>query len=172
MTRIDIRPAEESDLAAILALYRAVAGIPGGLLRRVHEITPDYIARNFDAARRSGLSLVAVDDGGIVGELHGHVPGVHQLRHVMGDLTVAVHPGAQGRGIGRRLFERFLGDTRRDFPQMRRVELFCRADNERAVALYRSLGFEVEGVLRGRVADDRGFYGDDLIMGLDLTAGS
>ncbi len=165
---IDIRPAVESDLDDILTLYRAVAEVPGGLLRRVHEITPGYVRKNFDAARRSGLSFVAADEDGIVGELHGHVPGVHQLRHVLGDLTIAIHPRAQGQGIGRRLFDRFLADVRRDFPGVRRVELFCRADNVRAVALYTSLGFEIEGTLRGRVADDRGVYEDDLIMGLLL----
>lgn len=170
MTRIDIRQAEEADLDGILVLYRAVAAVPGGLLRRAHEITPDYVRKNFDAARRSGLSRVAVADGRIVGELHGHVPAIHQLRHVMGDLTIAIHPEAQGTGLGRRLFVDFLDGVRRDFAHLRRVELFCRGDNERAVALYTSLGFVMEGRLRGRVADDRGFYADDLLMGLDLTA--
>ncbi len=165
--RIDIRDGHLGDFEALLNLYREVAAVPGGLLRREAEITPDYIRYFVEHARARGLSVVAVDeDRHVVGELHGWVPNIRQLLHVMSDLTIAVSPRAQGQGVGRRLFEGFLARVRERFSGVERVELFCRSDNARAVALYKSLGFIEEGRLVGRVRDERGFVADDLIMTL------
>ena len=48
---------------------------------------------------------------------------------------------------------------------MLRVELGVRADNLRAVALYRSLGFVEEGVRRDFVRLGDGSFVDDITMG-------
>jgi len=167
--KIDIREGHAGDFEALLTLYREVAVVPGGLLRREYEITSDYIRYFLEHSLARGISVVAVDeDRRVVGELHGWVPNIRQLFHVMGDLTIAVSPRAQGQGVGRRLFEGFLARVRERFSGVERVELFCRSDNARAVALYRSLGFVEEGRLVGRVRDERGFIADDLIMTLRL----
>jgi len=167
--KIEIRDGHIGDFEALLTLYREVAAVPGGLLRREYEITPEYIRYFLEHSLARGISVVAVDDERrIVGELHGWVPNIRQLFHVMGDLTIAVSPRTQGRGVGRRLFEGFLVRVRERFPGVERVELFFRSDNGRAVALYMSLGFIEEGRLVGRVKDERGFIADDLIMTLRL----
>ena len=49
------------------------------------------------------------------------------------------------------------------------VELQVRADNPRAIALYRSHGFEHEGTRRALVRADDGRLVDDLVMGLLFT---
>ena len=165
--KIDIRETHLGDFEALLGLYREVAAVPGGLLRREYEITPDYVRYFMEHAGARGVSVVAVDtDRKVVGELHGWVPNIRQLFHVMGDLTIAVSPRTQGQGVGRLLFEGFLTRVRRRFSGVERVELFCRSDNARAIALYESQGFVEEGRLAGRVKDDRGFVADDLIMAL------
>ena len=66
-------------------------------------------------------------------------------------------------GLGRRLIEPTL-EAARAFP-LARVELAVRADNERAIALYRKVGFEVEGRRRRAMLVD-GVYYDDIIMAL------
>ena len=54
-----------------------------------------------------------------------------------------------------------------------RVELYTRADNARAIALYHALGFTTEGVRRRFVRRDDGTLIDDLVMGLLMeTAGA
>ena len=164
----EIRRATPTDAGEILAVYQSAAAQGGGLLRREHEVTADYVGRNLTNSLSRGVSLVAVRDGDIVGEIHGWAPALRQLRHVLGDVTVALDPQAQGRGLGRRLFEAFIATVRRDLPHIAIIELFCREDNARAIALYRSLGFIEQGRLTNRVGLDDGTYIDDLIMALPL----
>jgi len=57
--------------------------------------------------------------------------------------TIGVDPAYQGRGIGRRLLADLL-----DFADGGVVYLEVRTDNDTAIALYRSVGFEQIGVRR------------------------
>jgi len=168
-TMNEIRRSTLDDAEAILTVYKRAAAQGGGLLRREHEVTPACIERNLGYSLSRGVSLVAVHDGRIVGEIHGWAPSLRQLRHVLGDVTIALDPDAQGQGLGRRLFEAFIAAVRTDLSHIAIIELFCREDNARAIALYRSLGFVQQGRLTNRVGLDDGTYIDDLIMALPLA---
>lgn len=161
---VPIRFAVAEDRDALFALYRAVAAVEGGLARVEDEITPDTVAHNLRAALDRGVSLVALADGAVVGELHAWRPEPRVFAHVLGDLTVAVHPDHQGRGIGRALFVALLDHVRERLPDIRRVELVARQSNARAIALYESLGFVREGRLRGRIRSVGGGFEDDIPM--------
>lgn len=50
-------------------------------------------------------------------------------------------------------------------PTIEKIELRVRSTNPRAIALYRSLGFSVEGTLKKRIKLRHG-YADDLCMAL------
>jgi putative acetyltransferase len=163
MDRI-VRRAEATDSAAIAALYRRVAATPGGLARAADEVTEGYVEHFMANARESGIELVAVVDGQIVGEIHCSRPGPRVFGHVLGDLTVAVASECQGQGIGRALFEALLAAVQRERPDVERVELFVRETNVRAIGLYESLGFVREGELRRRVRSVDGGRESDLIM--------
>jgi putative acetyltransferase len=72
--------------------------------------------------------------------------GMGRRRHTA-EIGMAVHDDYQGRGVGTALLsglielaERWLG--------LIRLELTVYTDNERAIALYKRLGFVVEGTLR------------------------
>jgi putative acetyltransferase len=82
----------------------------------------------------------------------------------MGDLTVAVHPDAQGQGIGRRMFARMLDEVVREHRDVTRVELITQEGNARALHLYESLGFRREGRLEGRIRTDDGGTEADIPM--------
>jgi ribosomal-protein-alanine N-acetyltransferase len=76
--------------------------------------------------------------------------------------TIAVAPGAQGRGLGRRVLDHLLEHARQD--GCRRIHLEVRADNDAAIRLYENAGF-------GRVRVRQRYYpdlSDALVMGLDL----
>jgi ribosomal protein S18 acetylase RimI-like enzyme len=166
----NIRSSTLADEAAILGVYRAAARQGGGILRREDEVTPAYIRHNLENSLRSGLSLVAVSDAGAcLGELHAWPSETRQLGHVLGNVTIAVDPAAQGQGIGRVLFTHLI-TAARAMPKIRIIELFCREDNVRAIALYTSFGFVEEGRLNGRVWQEDGPYLADLVMALHLTA--
>jgi putative acetyltransferase len=83
---------------------------------------------------------------------------------VLGNLTVAVSPAAQGRGIGRRLFERLLTEVRLHWPHIQRVELVTQESNQRAQRLYESLGFVREGRMERRIRSPHGGVEADIPM--------
>lgn len=66
--------------------------------------------------------------------------------------TIAVDPAFQGRGLGKRLLDVCLKEARRRGCD--RFSLEVRADNNRAIALYKKSGYEITG----RVAK---YYEDD-----------
>ena len=141
-------------------LYKRVAQKPGGLARLANEISPDYVSDFLTKAQADGVSLVAVDDGAVVGEIHACSPGLFIFSHVLSDLTIAVDPAQQGRGTGRLLFESFMARVQNG-TDIRRVELISRESNERAIAFYESLGFVKEGRLEARVRNvDETFEAD------------
>ena len=160
-----IRHAAPDDHAQILALYRDVARIPDGLARTPAEVTDAYVAGFMQKAAADGREFVYVEDGVIRGELHCSRVGIASLAHLLTDLTVAVAPQCQGKGVGRRLFGALLAEVTTAMPHITRIELFAREANVRARSLYASLGFVEEGRLRGRVNNARGEPETDTIMG-------
>ena len=160
-----IRKALEQDHAQLLELYRAVAAVPDGIARTPDEVTPEYVGGFMQKAAHNGIELVWEEGGRLLGEIHASGPGIASLAHLLTDLTIAVHPKAQGKGIGRGLFSSLLGIVSAEMAHITRVELFARESNARARALYGSLGFVEEGRLRARVNNARGEPETDTIMG-------
>jgi putative acetyltransferase len=77
-----------------------------------------------------------------------HPAGTHvRRRHVM-SLGIAVHPQAQGQGVGRALM-RSLCEWADQWGQVLRIELTVFVDNERAIRLYEQQGFVKEGRMTG-----------------------
>jgi ribosomal protein S18 acetylase RimI-like enzyme len=66
-----------------------------------------------------------------------------------GTLGIGLLPEFRGKGIGRKLMRRTIGAA---FPfGLTRIELTVRENNVNAIALYKSLGFEIEGLHRNAV---------------------
>ena len=66
-----------------------------------------------------------------------------------GTLGIGLLPDFRGRGIGRRLMQQTI-DAAFAFG-LTRIELTVREGNINAIALYKSLGFETEGLHRNAV---------------------
>jgi GNAT superfamily N-acetyltransferase len=169
MSDLTVRPAVPDDAEAILALHRRVAAQPGGLARRPDEVTADYVAHAMATAAGGGVNLVAVDANGAVrGELHVERMNVGIFAHVLTDLTVAVDPDWQGRGVGSALFRVLIDTARTMTPPVGRIELWTGAANLGAQRLYQRLGFKIEGRMIGRGRYPDGHVEDDIVMGLLL----
>ena len=84
--------------------------------------------------------------------------------HVV-ELTMAVHEGYQGRGIGKKLLSHLI-DWARSNPKVERIELRVRSSNTNAIELYKKMGFVQEGrmIKRLKIGPDR--YLDDFAMAL------
>lgn len=160
-----IRKAVSGDRAQLLALYKLVATVPDGIARTPDEVSDEYVDGFMHKAATSGVELVWEEGGRILGEIHASCPGIRALAHLLTDLTIAVAPEAQGRGVGRALFQALLDEVSLHMPHIHRVELFARVSNQRARALYLSLGFVEEGRLRARVNNSLGVAEDDTLMG-------
>jgi putative acetyltransferase len=173
-----LRLATVADAAALVALERVVVRARAGVVKHDDEVAPDAEA----FVRRAGPSLVGAENADgrsfrLVAEVGGALVGdvvftrmpFRMLRHVA-LVGLGVHPDAQGVGLGRALMASALAHARAlrdaDGARITRVELYVRADNARARALYEALGFVTEGARRAFLRDDDGTYVDDLVMGL------
>lgn len=106
--------------------------------------------------------FVALDGERVVGWCDV-MPRERPVTRHCGVLGMGILPEWRGQGVGRRLMERTL-EAARAFP-LARVELAVRADNAGAIALYRKVGFAVEGRRQRAMLVD-GVYYDDIIMAL------
>jgi len=86
--------------------------------------------------------FVAEVDGKMVGVV-GLMLGKGRTQHSC-ELFIYVHDNYQGMGLGRRLMNAAL-DLADNWLMLERVYLSVYTDNDRAKALYESLGFELEG---------------------------
>ena len=161
-----IRPARREDAGAIAAGEWQAASVPGRLNALPGEIPEQAYADKIEGLAQTphGLYLVAEQDGVISGHLLLDPFPLASNSHIC-TLTVVVYPHWQARGIGRKLLNQAV-EWARTAPKVEKIELMVRATNERAIRLYRSLGFEEEGRIRRRVRESNGVYHDDIAMGL------
>jgi putative acetyltransferase len=117
-------------------------------------------------ALSGGLAIGAWDGPHLAGIIKAsRMPSV-QFQHVLWDLTVAVDPEFQGRGIGGRLFAELLANATTLTPRIERVELVVREGLTHAIRLYERLGFRREGRFERRFRLSNGAYEADLPMAL------
>jgi L-amino acid N-acyltransferase YncA len=113
-----------------------------------------------DVRKGNAISLMADADGQIAGHcfVRRVVPG-SELSHV-GELTILVDSGYRGKGIGGRLLDSIIKQSKGKF-EMLRVGVF--ATNKIAKNLYKSRGFkrfgiEPRAVKRGKRYIDMEYY--------------
>lgn len=163
---LDIRPLSLLDVDALVAMHRATAAAPGGLARTPQEIDAAYVSGFVAKANAGGVALGGWSDGALAGEIHAARMGIAQFAHVLTDLTVAVHPEWQGKGVGTRLFQALFAAAAGLTPRVERIELMVREGNANAIRLYERLGFRIEGRFPGRVRLPDGGVEADIAMGL------
>lgn len=157
-----IRLATPADAHALWAAEEATRQTPGLLVCWPGELDADAFRARIEKLASDGRYIVAEEAGLPVGHAMLEPMGSLANRHVF-MLTIVVHPGQLGRGIGtsmlRDLLEWAEGDAR-----VGKVELNVRAGNLRAQALYRKFGFVEEARFRRRVRRIDGAFEDNLGM--------
>lgn len=160
---VTIRSAAPVDALLLWDAERQTAATPGLLAARPEEILVDAFKAKIEALTSRGRFAVAELEGVPVGHAFLEPLGtLAAIAHVF-QLTIVVHPGYVGRGIGTALLQDLLSWAQRD-DRVKKVELRVRATNQPAIALYRKLGFSEEGRFRKRIAFQDGTYADDLAM--------
>lgn len=150
-----------ADASAVLALMRRAQG---GLGRLPHEMDLAWMEDALAGALAGGVAIGAWDGAQLVGTIKAsRMPSV-QFQHVLWDLTVAVDPESQGRGIAPRLFGHLLSNAATLTPRVERVELVVREGLTHAIRLYEGLGFRREGRFERRFRLADGNYEADIPM--------
>lgn len=164
-----IRTATPEDKERIKVLYQQVAKAQnGGLARSEDEMTDEYVNEFLNKSLEKGFVIVAEhpdDSNQLVGEVHGYPPEVRALKHVISDFTIVIHPEFQGKKIGRTLFTIFLEEIGRNRPDIGKVELSVRETNTKAMQLFQSMGFLIEGRMEMRIKSRKNLYEADIVMG-------
>lgn len=139
-----IRALAEEDHDAIHEILSSPTVIEGTM--RVPHTAGRRTAERL-APRSGTIHLVADIDRCAVGVLELVTwPDEPRHRHVGEINLVAVHPDWAGRGAGRALMQAAI-ELADDWLNLRRLSLVVFVDNVVALAMYRSLGFVVEGTM-------------------------
>jgi len=162
-----IRHAYSNDFNKIYALYKKVATETTGLARSGDEITDQYIEDFMKNASERGIELVVDDPDNsdqIIAEVHCYKLVPKTFSHVLSELTIAVDPDHQGKGLGRMIFTHLLDHIMNHMPDVMRVELISREFNLKAIAFYESLGFKREGRFERRIRSNENEFEADIPM--------
>lgn len=165
---MQFRTAQIEDWPKIKQLHLEVAKQKSGIARWEDEVTDEYVKHFMTKSLDSGLMIIAEhpeDPEQVIGEIHASRSKIRVFNHLMADLTIAVHPQFQRKKIGRTLFTIFLEEIATNRTDIGKIELFTRESNIRAISLYQSLGFTIEGRLEMRIKTPDGNYEADVAMG-------
>ena len=154
---MEIRPLEARDTAAV---DRFLDRIPPGdrTFFKENVDDPDIRAAWF---RPGPARILLALEGETVAGWVGLVPLQAWSSHV-GDVRVIVDPDHRGRGVGRTLTRHALLEALKLGLTKLVVEVI--ADQEAAVGMFRSLGFEPEALLKDHVRDQSGRVHDLIVL--------
>jgi putative acetyltransferase len=158
-----IRRSTPDDAPAFARILGDPAVYPG-VLQLPYADVASWRARlaDMNKPQSTDISLVGTRDGEVVASAGLFTPSTLLRRRHAVSLGITVDPAHQGRGVGSAMMAA-LTDFADRWAQVLRIELTVWADNERAIALYRRHGFEVEGRHRAYALRD-GRYVDALSM--------
>jgi putative acetyltransferase len=140
-----VRRAEPSDSAAIHRTFSSLRAM-ACTLQLPYPSAEAWRKRLADPTGDVHL-LVAEVEGEVVGNLGLHYDHTSVRRRHAGSLGMAVRDDWQGKGVGRALLAAAL-DLADNWLNLQRIELTVYTDNEAAIALYKKVGFAIEGTHR------------------------
>lgn len=148
---VTIRPIREDDAEQFLAMQRRVDAEtkfmlfePGERPTTVEQ-TREMLRNGLAAGTLINFVAVSEAEGRIVGWLGASRRLANRIRHKL-YIVIGMEQAHAGQGIGSRLFQAVEDWGRAN--GIHRLELTVMCHNERGVALYKKMGFEIEGVER------------------------
>ncbi len=162
-----IRKAVKSDSKEILKLSKKASKTPNGIARVAKEINQKDINQIIENSLKKGLIFVMENPKNpkeLIAEIHCYRFDPACFKHTLANLTLVVDPKFHGQGLGKKIFSYLLEEIKSSHQDIYRIELTCRQNNPRAIKLYQSLGFKIEGILEKRILDFDGNLSDDTMM--------
>lgn len=160
---VTFRHAEPSDAKSLLMLMRKISQQTDYLLSDTDEMSIDdqrRLIEQYLQQERSAMVVVECDGqfvgmGNLVADRHP------RLAHAA-EIGISLVEEYWGYGIGSMLAEAMIDYARRHGIEAINLEVV--SENERAIRLYRRLGFQTVGTLHRRLHQDASDYYDTLIM--------
>jgi len=157
-----LRSAEVSDGPDMIRYLKVTAAETPFLLHEPDEITvteeqEEKFLRDVERSPRE-LMLLAFVDGVHAGNCSATAIGVSRRHDHRCSVGIALYQAYCGAGIGRRMLETVLAAAKSLGYEQAELEVF--AANTGAIALYRSLGFEIFGTFPRNARYDDGRYDD------------
>jgi RimJ/RimL family protein N-acetyltransferase len=163
-SRLVVRHVTEADAELWLALARRIDDETRFMIFEPGErkTTVEEQAARFRAMQTAGnqTMFLAEVDGEPVGYLGAMGGNLNRVRHKV-LIFIGIRAGFQGKGIGTALFTEMEAWARSWGAH--RLELTVMPHNAAGLALYRKMGFEIEGTLRHALRVD-GVYVDEITM--------
>lgn len=144
-----LRAPTAEDIPALVALVNC-PGVRFGTMR-VPLTSVEWVKSRVPNTNPAVTSVVAEVDGvarGWASLVRGQARAAHS-----GTLGMSVHDDFTGQGLGRAMLGALI-DVADNWLGLVRLSLSVNVDNKAAIGLYASLGFEVEGRLRGDIIRD------------------
>ncbi len=157
-----IRKATSNDARSLVAAEQQTAATPGLLVSRPRELNLAAFDQKIAELDTAGRYIVAEKHDQVVGHALLEPMPLEAVAHVF-RLTIVVHPGFLGQGIGEMLMHDLMVWARLT-PAVQKIELLVRASNARAIHLYTKLGFVEEGRFKNRIQLPDGNFIDDIAM--------
>ncbi|MDD1503143.1 GNAT family N-acetyltransferase [Lysinibacillus sphaericus] len=163
---IKIRVASQEDAEALLEIQKEVLAEETYLITTIDEFQRtvdeqrEWIQAKITNERET--IFIAQYQGKIVGWLVFQSPQRKRLAHT-GTFGMMVLNKYRGLGIGKRLIEKLLEWAEHN-PYIEKISLGVFSTNERAIALYKKMGFVEEGRKINEIKLQDNEYIDDILM--------
>lgn len=165
---IKIRHAQIEDASSLALAEQEIARQPGILLSVPSELKTENFEQKISSilTHKNGQYLVVEADNVLIAHGFLETLPLQSICHVA-TLTLVVHQGWQGKGVGTLLLQKLI-EWAKEWEIISKIELSVRASNTRAIALYTKFNFQQEGLLKHhvRIADNQ--FVDEILMGLQL----
>ena len=166
-SNVTIRSAAKLDAAAILELSTVVIGeeiyqlTSGAEFKMTIEAEEKWIDSH--QSNPNHIILVAEINSKIVGLLDFSNGHRQRIAHT-GEFGMSVEKSVRDQGIGTLLLK-VLAEWAAKNPVIEKIGLNVHSNNDRAIAVYRKMGFEVEGVRKRDLKYSEDEYIDTVVMG-------
>jgi L-amino acid N-acyltransferase YncA len=142
-----IRPCQLQDMPVITSIYAHHVLHGTGTFETAAPTQEDMTARHAEVLGRRLPYLVAEEHGEVLGFAYCQWFKPRPAYRFSAEDSIYLHPGATGRGVGRRLLTQLVDDT--EAAGLRKlIAVIGDSANAGSIRVHRSLGFSEVGVLR------------------------
>jgi RimJ/RimL family protein N-acetyltransferase len=167
---IIIRTARPSDAEAYLALGQSIMSEDIYSLTQADELNltveqeREWIQRGLE--NKDHLIIIAETNQKVIGQLD--FSNGHRKRNAhTGEFGMGVHKEFRGLGVGSLLLAALV-EWAKSNQRIKKVNLSVHQTNDRAIATYKKIGFQVEGLRTKDLKYPNDVYIDTVLMGLQL----